>query len=58
MRNASTARLVLIATTLIAWAGSIDIAAAQSRLFACPHARIIELTVKGLDSVFADRDDG
>ena len=32
-------------------------ASAQSRLFSCPHARIIELTVKGPDTISADRDD-
>lgn len=58
-RHATTApSLALLAFIAIAWLGSTDLASAQSRLFSCPHARIIELTVKGPDAVYADRDEG
>lgn len=58
-RHATTApSLALLALTAIAWLASTDLASAQSRLFSCPHARIIELTVKGPDAVYADRDEG
>jgi hypothetical protein len=50
--------LTLIASTTVFWAASSKMANAQSRLFSCPHARIIELTVKGPDSISADRDVG
>jgi hypothetical protein len=54
-RLASTARsLMVVACTTIAWLASGDPAAAQSRLFSCPHARVVELTVNGPNSVSAD----
>ena len=39
--------LRMIAFTAIAWIVSSELAAAQSRLFSCPHARVVELTVNG-----------
>lgn len=50
--------LVRVLPIAIAWLGSSDLAAAQSRLFACPHARTIELTVTGPNTVSADPIDG
>ncbi len=58
-RKAVGARsLTSIASILMLWTASGDVASAQSRLFSCPHARIIELTVKGPDTISADRDVG
>lgn len=58
-RKAFCARsLTSIASTMLLWAASAETASAQSRLFSCPHARIIELTVKGPDTISADRDVG
>jgi len=42
----------------IAWIASSEIAAAQSRLFSCPHARVVELTVTGPNTVSANPIDG
>ena len=50
--------LVLIALALVTWLASSEFAAAQSRLFSCPHARVVELTVNGPNSVSADPIDG
>ena len=50
--------LALIAPTMLLWAASGEMASAQSRLFSCPHARSIELTVKGTDTISDDRDVG
>lgn len=50
--------LELIASASMLWAASSDAAIAQSRLFSCPHGRVVELTVKGPDAISADRDDG
>lgn len=58
-QKAANPRLpALIASTAILWAASSEMAGAQSRLFSCPHARIIELTVAGPDTLSADRDVG
>ena len=48
----------LVAAAALMWSASIETAAAQSRLFSCPHARIIELTVTGPGTISADRDVG
>jgi hypothetical protein len=48
----------LVASAALLWAASCEMASAQSRLFSCPHARIIELTVTGPDTISADRDVG
>ena len=40
------------------WIASGDVAAAQSRLFSCAHARYVELTVTGPDTVSANPIDG
>jgi hypothetical protein len=42
------------ALAAIAWIASSDLTAAQSRLFSCPHARVVELTVNGPNSVSAN----
>ena len=44
-------RILAAAWMLFAFA---DLAAAQSRLFSCPHARVLELTVTGPNSISAD----
>lgn len=58
-------KIVLIARSLpltaligIAWFASNEPAAAQSRLFSCPHARVVELTVTGPNTVSANPIDG
>jgi len=48
-------RILVAALMLLALA---DIAAAQARLFSCPHARVVELTVTGPNSVSAAPIDG
>lgn len=50
--------LLFIAATVLASLASIEPAAAQSRLFSCPHARVVELTVTGPNSVSANPIDG
>lgn len=50
--------LPLTVFAAIAWIASGDPAAAQSRLFSCPHARVVELTVTGPNSVSANPIDG
>jgi hypothetical protein len=50
--------LAVIALTAVAWIASSEFAAAQSRLFSCPHARVVELTVNGPNSVSANPIDG
>ena len=44
-------RILTVAWMLFAFT---DLAAAQSRLFSCPHARVLELTVTGPNSISAD----
>lgn len=56
-KQLSANSLTLIASTAIVLMASSDMARAQSRLFSCPHARIIELTVKCPGVISADRDD-
>ena len=56
-KQLSANSLTLIASTATVLIAASDMASAQSRLFSCPHARIIELTVKGPDTISADRDD-
>lgn len=43
----------LIAAIGIALGASIEIAAAQSRLFSCPHARVLDVTITGPDTISA-----
>lgn len=50
--------LLFIAATVLASLASIEPAAAQSRLFSCPHARVVELTVTGPNTVSANPIDG
>ncbi|MBI5321477.1 SH3 domain-containing protein [Bradyrhizobium sp.] len=50
--------LPLTALIGIAWIASGDPAGAQSRLFSCPHARVVELTVTGPNTVSANPIDG
>lgn len=58
-KTASIARsLPLTAFIAIAWIASGESAAAQSRLFSCPHARVVELTVTGPNTVSANPIDG
>jgi len=57
-KTANAYSLMLIASTLILWVATSDVASAQSRLFSCPHGRIIELTVTGPGTISADRDVG
>jgi len=50
--------LQMMALTAIASIASSELAAAQSRLFSCPHARYVELTVTGANTVSAKLIDG
>ena len=51
-----TVPLMMVIATI--WNASVETAAAQSRLFSCPHARAIELTVTGPNSISASPIDG
>ena len=58
MRRFKLLAVLLRVATLFATAGivciaSIDNAAAQSRLFSCPHGRVLEVTVTGPNSISA-----
>jgi hypothetical protein len=49
---------VTMAITAICGLATSEAAVAQSRLFSCPHARVLELTVVGPNSITADPIDG
>lgn len=44
---------VFIVAIGIASSASIETAAAQSRLFSCPHARVLDVTITGPDTISA-----
>jgi len=49
---------ITLAAGAISSLASIEVAAAQSRLFSCPHARVVELKVTGPNSLSASPIDG
>ena len=49
---------IILAAAAMAWCASVETAAAQKRLFSCPHARFVELTVTGPNTISADPIDG